>query len=263
MSTSQELRPAHIATAAKRMIVVAALAVIGVWLAGCGGGEEPAGGASTVATAATSPLQGLSADQVLAKAKQAALAATSVHAAGAGTSGGDELQIDLRLKAGEGGSGTIGVDGATFEIVVKGQDLYFKTGEEFFKSTLGDAYTPDVAKLIVGKFLKGSVTDPRFSNFADLTDLNAFMKNTLKPEGAISRANGKPVGGVPTVALNDDAKDGGTLYIADDGTNLPLAIEPNAGDSGNSGSITFSEWNVAVSITPPPDNQVVDISKLG
>ena len=263
MSRSRRLRQLRSRTTATRLVLVATLAITVAWFTGCGGGDEPSNRPTTVATTASSALAGLSADEVLAKARDAARAATSVHAAGAGTSDGDALRIDLRLKAGDGGTGTIGVGGVTLEIVVKGQDLYFKADEDFFKNALGAAYTAQVAQLIDGKFLKGAISDPRFGDFANFADMRAFMESTLKPDGAITRVDGKPIGGIPTVGLNDKAADGGTMYVADDGTNLPLALEPGSSGGGTSGSITFSEWNATFDITPPPDDQVVDISKLG
>ena len=180
-----------------RTLVVSGLLVGGMALAGCGGSDSRPATSTTASPATTAPatseLEGLSAQDVFAKTSAAAQAAQSVHIAGTGTSGGQPIKIDMVLKSGAGGSGSIGLNGSTFEVVVDGQDMYFKADDAFYRNSLGDAYTTAVAALIGGKFLKGPVSDPRLTDFANFGDLKTFMKGTLSPDGAISRIAGKTI----------------------------------------------------------------------
>ena len=223
-----------------RTLVVSGLLVGGMAVAGCGGsGDSPAAATTAPAattTPATSELNGLTAKEVFDKNRWRRKRIGQHPARALRVT--RPIEIDMVLKADGGGAGSIGLSGSTFEIVVNGQDMYFKADDAFYRNSLGDGYTAEVAALIGGKFLKGSVTDPRLADFANFGDLNEFMQGTLSPEGDISRIDGKTINGVPTVGLHDDdPDDGGSLFVADDGTNLPVAIEPDQ-TKGESGQIT-------------------------
>lgn len=248
---------------AVRAAVLMVVASAAIALAGCGGGSSDGGtSTATTSTPARASFDGLSAEQVLARATSAAGAAESVHVAGSGTSDGQELAVDLRISK-QGGTGTINIGGGRIELIVIGSDVYFKADEAFFKTALGDGYTPQIAALLAGRFLKGAATDARLADLAAFGSLDKFVADTLKPDGTISRVDGKTFDGTATVGVRDagtDASNGGILYVADDGTDLPAAIEQGGSDTG---TLRLTEWNAPVKLTPPPSDQVVDISKLG
>lgn len=242
---------------AKRVAVAAAIAATALSLIGCGSSSSsPATEGGTTAPA-KSALEGLSADEVLAKAKEATSTQSSVHVKGEGTSDGQPLNIDLRFVRGTGGGGTFGIGGGTVDIVAKGEDVWVKGDEAFYKAAIGPQYTDAVAAIIGGKFLKSTKSDPRLGALAGIVDIQGFLNDTLTPKGAISRVDGKPVDGVATVGLKSDE---GVLYVADDGSNLPLMIEQGGNDTG---SLRLSEWGATFEVTPPPADQVLDASVLG
>jgi hypothetical protein len=229
---------------------------------GCGGsGTKPA--TSTTATTATtattkSSLEGLTADQVLAKTKAAAQSARSVRVKGEVTDSGQSISIDLKLAGVASGSGTVIQSGGRIDLVRVGNDIYFKADEKTLSKTLaqGDA---QVVKLIAGRYVKATVTTSGFDSFAGLLDLVEFVKGVLSPDGKVKRVDGKPVSGVATVGLKDTAATGGgILYVADAGEPFPLRIEPGSGTGG----VTMSDWNTDITITAPPADQVIDVSKL-
>lgn len=229
---------------------------------GCGGGDDtstPSAPASSTSTpTATSALAGLTADQVLEKAKAAAQAAKSVRVKGEISQQGQKIDIDLKLTGIARGSGTLTLDGGRIDIVRIGNVIYFKADEKTLSQTVaqGDA---KLIKLIAGRYIKASITTPGFQNFAGLLDLVEFEKGVLSPDGKISRTAGKSVGGVPTVGLKDnDAADGGVLYVSDRGKPYPLQIEPATGP----GVVTMSDWDADVTITPPPAGEVIDAKNL-
>jgi hypothetical protein len=232
---------------------------------GCGGGSETTSAtttAATTSTASTSALAGLSADQVLAKSKAAATSAKSVHVVGQIVQSSGNTAFDLKLTDQPGATGTIELGGGKVEIVRIGGDVYFKADEKTLASGLG-GNSAELAKLVAGRYIKGPLTDPRLTGFTQLTSLKDFTANVLDPSGSISRVDGKPIDGVPTVGLRNDNKDnGGTLYVADEGEPFPLLIEALTGRS-DTGNLRMKEWNADVTITPPPADQVIDLSKLG
>jgi hypothetical protein len=244
------------------MLLLAALGVLG--LAACGGGDDTGGsGASTTATQSGggggSQLEGLSAQEVLDKAKEAAKSAKSVHVAGEATDDSGTAKLDLTLTS-DGGFGSVEQVQGEVDVVLIGNDVYAKLDEKLLASTVG-AGNEEIAKLVGGKWIKAAADSPQFSSFADLVKLSSFIDGVLSPEGEITREEGKEISGTPTVALKDGGSDGGLLYIADEGKPYPLAIEPGAG-SGDSGQVTFSDWDKDVTITPPPAGEVIDFSKL-
>ncbi len=254
---------------ARRGVAIATAGLAAAFLAGgCGGGSEStsatttASTATTTSTASTSALAGLSAEQVLAKAKAAATNAKSVHVVGQIVQSSGNTAFDLKLTDQPGAVGSIELGGGKVEIVRIGGDVYFKADEKTLASGLG-GNSAELAKLVAGRYIKGPLTDPRLTGFTQLTSLKDFTANVLDPSGSISRVDGKSVDGEPTVGLrNDDKDNGGTLYVADDAEPFPLLIEALSGRS-DTGNLRMKEWNADVVITPPPADQVIDLSKLG
>lgn len=222
-------------------------------LVGCGGGDD--GPASSSTTAAPVSLEGLSADEVLAKAKEAAQAAGSVRVKGAIAQGEESIDVDLKLAGVARGSGTVELDGGRIDLVRVGNDIYFKADEKTLTDTVAQGNAQIVA-LIAGRYVKATVDTPGFSDFSELLDFVAFTKGALTPDGPITRVAGKPVGGVATVGLKQEA---GTLYVADDGPPYPLRLEPAPGPGG----VAMSEWGSEITIEVPPADQVIDVGALG
>jgi len=63
--------------------------------------------------------------------------------------------------------------------------------------------------------------------------------------------------------LTDPTHGGGTLYIALRGEPYPLQVAPNKGKTDDVGSLDFLDYGVPVTLTQPPADEVVDVSKLG
>src|SRR5690349_1162834 len=92
-----------------RVTTLGAAAVVA--LAGCSGnGDDVAATSGGSASQQVNGFEKDSADQVLAKAKQAAQGATSVHMLGGFDEGGNSLKIDMVLSKEKGGHGTVTID---------------------------------------------------------------------------------------------------------------------------------------------------------
>lgn len=248
---------------ARRGVAIAAAGLAAAFIAGgCGGANETTSASTTAPTASTSALAGLNADQVLAKAKAAATSAKSVHVVGQIVQSSGKTTFDLKLSDQPGATGTIELAGSRVEIVRIGGDVYFKADQKTLASGLGGS-SAELARLVAGRYIKGPLTDPRLTGFTQLTSLKDFTANVLDPSGSISRVDGKIVDGVATVGLrNDNKQNGGTLYVADEGEPFPLLIEALSSRS-DTGNLRMKEWNAELAISPPPADQVIDLSKLG
>ena len=238
--------------ACRTTVILMAMAVM-VAAAGCGAGETP-----TRPQAPTVDLLGLSADDVLAAARAAANDARSVHVVGGVSQGGRRTTLDLRLSSGGEGSGFVATTGGRVDIARVGRDVYFRADEVTLTQVLG----PDRASAAGGRFVKVPAGDATFRSFRDLLDKRQLVEMLLFPAGALSRVDGIPVDGVPTVGLHDDDPDApGVLYVAASGTPYPLLLKPDDVADGV-GELRLSEWNADVQIAPPPAAEVVAVEDL-
>lgn len=244
-----------------------ASSVAAVVLAGCGGTEvagkgapaspsPPGGGASASPSPSDNGVAALGAEQILAKAKSALKSAETVRIKGAAGSGSERFDIDMRYTA-TSAQGTIAVAGQPIEMRRIGSTVYVKGSREFWTSHV----PPAAVQLLTGKWLKSPMTDQRFAGLAELTDLSKAADGILEPDGTITKGEKKVVAGAPAIALVSSGKDGGKLYIATTGTPYPLQIVPTK--PADSGQIAFTEYGKPVTVTPPPADLVIDVSKLG
>ncbi len=231
--------------------LIAAIAAMMFISSGCGGGgtTKASGGLDSLDTAA-----------IMTKVKAATSAATSVHVQGGGTSDGQTVGINMDFTK-TTGAGTFEAGGIKFDVTVVGDKVFIKGDDTFYKKVLGANYSSTISNLLSGKYLTGSTDDARLGGLAGVGKMDSFLTQTLSPDGTLSKVAGKDIDGIPTVGIKSTSaagKDTGTLYVANDGTNLPLRIE-----SATTGSIDLSKWGKVSAAAEPPADQVIDVSKLG
>jgi hypothetical protein len=241
------------------LVPVAAAAMLA---AGCASTSTTPGSAGP-ATAALAPVENgvdkLAATEILAKAKAALAKAKSVHITGSSTGDGAELRLDLQLNGTAGGKGTIITGNNRIEVIRVGQTIYLKAEGEALTGLVGNA---EAAKLLAGKYMKGSATDARLKDVASFTSLTEMATNFLDPTGKIAKGERKTIRGVPAIGLVDDSTDGGVMYIALQGEAYPLQLAPGP-KTKEEGTLDFLDYGKPVQVTAPPAAQVVDLSKLG
>ena len=222
-----------------RRLLIGALAIVAL-AAGCGGGSKGNGE------------PGKTARQVVADAKQAAVAAKAVHVSGSITDAGRPLTLDLTIVKGGGGKGTMSEAGLEFEIVRVADTAYIRGSDAFLRKFAG----PATARLLHGKWLKGSATSGNLAALAPLTDIVKLFNGALNSHGKLRNAGETTYRGQKVVAIKDTTQ-GGTLYVASSGTPYPVAI---VGGKGK-GAIAFDGWDESASITTP--RGAIDMSALG
>ena len=240
-----------------RVATAAACLSSALLLTACGGssssgasasGAAASGGASSGGQAA-SQLQGLSAEQVLEKAKAATASAKSLHYTATGTSDGQKLSFDVRTDKARGVMAELELAGQKIKIVQDMKDVYVFGGE----GILGGKGTG-------GKWAKSSTSNPAMSSLLEIADPAKLTEQffTLDPGQKVSLGTPKTVDGKQTVALvvSGPKNDGGTMYVSAEGTPYPLLVEsdPKGKDTG---TLTFSEFDQPVDIKVPDAKDVI------
>lgn len=189
--------------------------------------------------------------QIIASAQMAVVSVHSVHVAGAISSGGTKITLDLDLANGKGGKGTMSENGLSFKIVALSNKVYISAGTAFWSHFGGKA----VAQLLAGRWLV-TPANGEFGSFASLTNVRTLFAALLTDHGKLVNGGTSTVDGEHVVAI-DDSTEGGTLYVAATGQPYPIAIV-KSGASG--GRIDFSRFNARVSISAPA--HPLDLSSL-
>jgi hypothetical protein len=222
-----------------------ALVLTAALLAGCGN----SGKAAKPNDEASKP-----AVRVLADAKAAATSASSAHVSGSLKSGGTPITLDLSTDRSEGAKGSMSTNGLSFDLVRIGDTLYVRGSDAFYKHFAGAT----VAQLLHDKWLKGSATHGRLTSLAPLTSLAGLFAVISSQHGKLANDGATTYNGTKVVAIRDTS-DNSKLYVAATGKPYPVAIV--GGKKGQSGAITFGDWNKSVSLSAPSD--AVDISRFG
>jgi hypothetical protein len=216
------------------------IALLASALAGCGSSTQGNG------IAAKTP------NEIVARAKILADAASSVHVSGSIVSSGTRITLDLNLLAGKGGRGQLSESGLSFELIQIHGTAYIKGSPAFYRHVAGQA----AAQLLQGRWLKAPASGGNLVSLASLTDLRQLVDTTLTAHGALTKGASTTVNGQKVLGVTDTSK-GGTLYVATTGP--PYPIEVTKGGAG-SGRIVFDQWNQPVSVTAP--TSAIDITQL-
>jgi hypothetical protein len=221
-----------------------ALILAGLLLAGCGGHKK---------SASSNGEASKSADKVLADAKAAADSASSARVAGSIVAGGTPIALDLSMGKGMA-KGSMSTSGLKFELVRIGDTAYIQGSDDFYKHFAGAA----IAQLLHGKWLKASIVSGRFASLAPLTSVSLLFDKVASNHGKLANDGTTTFKGQRVVEIRDTS-DNSKLYVAATGKPYPVGIV--GGKKGQSGTITFGDWNASLSVSAPKG--AIDISKLG
>ncbi len=145
------------------------------------------------------------------------------------------------------------IRGSKVDVIRAGNTAYIRAGADFYKQVgAGSA----AGRLLAGKWLKVPSSNPDFSPLVELTDLNAFVTQALKPEGTVAKGDETTVDGQKAIELK--SSQGGSLFIATTGKPYPVEF---LGHGASSGKVTLTDWDEAKAPSAPKD--AIDISALG
>jgi hypothetical protein len=210
---------------------------------GCSSSKSDATPASTspaataTPSAASSAFPGLTAVQIWKQSQQAAHTGTSVHVIADLADGKNRDQLDMRISRDHKAFGTLTSAGVSVTIRRTGSALYF--------TSAGHGWT------------KASKSDKAYAAFYNVTDMDAFVKQSLSltsaDEKVLARVPGITINSQPTVGLNDPVQattndEPGVLYVAATGKAYPLEVTLT---DGSKQFIKFQDWDQPVSVAAP------------
>jgi hypothetical protein len=233
-----------------RIRAVAALSVLGVLVAGCGGKDDKGGGDSAFAKQ--------SGDKIAEAAKADMKTLEEVKFTGEVNT--DDAQIKLDVQASSAGdcTGSIGLGGGTAEVRAKDGTNWFKPDEAFWRANAGDSADAVIAA-VGDKWVLD--TDANFSQFCDL---DAFFDNIFKEDDTSSKyktTGTDEVDGKDVVKVEQTDDDGSaTGYVLVDGKHYLVKLERTEGDQP--GKLEFTDFNKEFEVEAPADDEVIDLSTL-
>ncbi|MGL5824867.1 MAG: hypothetical protein ACRCYU_08625 [Nocardioides sp.] len=233
--------------------IATSAAMILILLAGCGKSQ----GAAT--SGSTSKFADQSATEIRDQAVAATASVRSAHLAGTVTLDGARIKFSLladtertcvgRVVAGKGRAQIVSGPGGTF----------FQGDTEFWSYVAGGVKPGRrIATKLNKRWARVEVTQ---SNLVQICDFDAAIQRmVLAGENAdwVKGDQGQ-VGGLEAIALTTEAEPKVTLWVA---TDAPHYIVKAAPEGSTGGSITLSEFNVAVIAEQPADDIVVPYAKL-
>ncbi|MFC4069351.1 hypothetical protein [Actinoplanes subglobosus] len=234
---------------------LAALATATMLLSGCGGSDsaEPKGG-TTAAQATDNGVAALTADEILAKAKEALTKANSFHLAGSATTDGDTMSLDFKISGKDfAGTMSMGKDAAV-EVLAVGGKQYMKPSEGFWAMIAGAEQAKTMVAATGGKWVLVPAGEQISGLFA-AADVNEL----LKPGGTLSKGEATKVGEQAVITLKDSSDADSQVFVATTGEAYPVRIGPSITGEG----ITFSEFGATFEgIVAPAADQVIDQASL-
>lgn len=191
-----------------------------------------------------------SAKQILKAAQKAAVQADSFHLNGSIPNKQGTVELDMVMTP-QGSRGTLTSNEVTSELVVTPAVVYIKGEGAFDKEVLG----PEAVDQLAGKYLQIPGTEQSAAPFAAFASGPLFIDQLLSDPKGLAKGEVGEYGGQPAVELT---LDGGRVWVATTGDPFPLAMVPDQ----QVAPTTFSEWNSAGTVEPPPPDVVVSISEL-
>ncbi|MET8832261.1 hypothetical protein ABZX40_06715 [Streptomyces sp. NPDC004610] len=217
-------------------------------LTGCGG-EDPDAGTNGVGK--------LPPDQIQAKTRLAADGAAAVRLAGSVTAGGKTYKLDMRLKK-DGGTGSVTAEGATFQLLRIGEELYLMADAGFWTGGgEGEESDTAAAEKLNGKYVKVPEGDPSYEKFTGFTDKAILLDGLLTLHGTLSTDGRHEQAGLRTIRITGDKGAGGTLDVSLEGTAYPLLLSR----AGGAGTLVFSDWGKDFPLEEPAEDETVDYGK--
>jgi len=221
--------------------------------------------------AAASDGDDLTARQLADQAKDNLLDATSVHltytdhSEQAGSSRNRPASMDLALDRDGNcaGSLSMGKGGGGVELVKRGDEVWMKPDEAFWKSQVPGGQGEAIAQLFGDRYIHGTTKDALLKGMAQTCDLSAFQKDVTGSGDGMKLTKGKETtrDGVRVFPLDGtEAGKKGTLYVTADAPHrLVGAVQKG---SGTDVELGFSDYGKPVPDKTPPKDETVDVDKL-
>jgi hypothetical protein len=247
-----EVRGLHTATRLRIAGILAA--TVAGSLAGCGG---DAGRLDTVGTGSPSPTRSSvppvsetrSPGELLQQAREAFLAAPSVHVTGTAVRGSDAFVVDARLRGSSGGTATVKTSGETVHVVRLADVAYVGGDLAFWRSVTADEAR---ARTLVGSWLRIGARRPQFASYVVFTQPSTYADVLPDPAAPATLGAVTIIRGAPAIGVRDES--GSTLYVARTGPASPLRLDGLT--AGQVVFLDFADYGAPVPLRAPTSGKV-------
>jgi hypothetical protein len=188
-----------------------------------------------------------SAATILADARAATAASTSLHIQGTIIKKAQRMSLNISSGNGSGG-GIISTGPATINVIVVAPDVYLNADAASWNTL---AKSTSAGQLLAGKWIQTTTTDENFGSFSKLLDPETLVQQ-ITSTGKITKGPVTTFRGQPAIPLRDGAHNG-TLYVAATGQPYILGLVGSGSSKGS--TVIFSQYGTA-SIPSAPANPV-------
>ncbi|WP_419998419.1 hypothetical protein [Streptomyces boninensis] len=190
---------------------------------------------------------GESAPEIITKAREAfeQASAIQVDIERTGAPKGGVTNTDLSMDRDGNCTGKAAFqDGGSFEIIKKGEQLWFKPDAAWIKAQIPGKEGVDAANELAGKYLEGSTKDKDVAEVAGVCDINTYQQAMREGvDGPLRKHGTTTVNGTHVVELT--GREGGeqvTLDVATSGKPYPVRIATEGpGDQGETTAFSYDE----------------------
>ena len=229
-------------------------------LAACGGSSPGNSGADDDGdSAAAEEFVAQSADEIVKAAIADMEGLTSVQVNADIETADTAITLDLQLSTSGDCTGTVGLDGATAEVLSAGGSSWFKPDAEFFAKVLPPEQVDAVAEAVDGKYLADD--QDQFASFCDLEDLLSNITD-FNADDDVTKGDEDEVDGQATIIIEGTTDDGdpSQAFIATGDKHYILKF---AATGEEPGEVIFSKFDEDFEVTAPSDDEVADLGSLG
>ena len=206
----------------------------------------------------TGPLAGVEGGTIATNAEDVLRLADSVRVTGGEASAIPNTTVDMTIVRDKGCQGTATTAGAgSYQVVVIGSDIWAKPNLALWRTMGGGSAA--VQQIVGGKYLRSSISDPKFQQFAVVCNLNSIVVSTMQHDGIATVGPVTTVAGTKALTLLDPL-DNATILVSD--TAAPEVLQV-ATTGAKAVTTTFSDYNAPVTLTPPPADETLSASQYG
>ncbi len=242
-----------------RTSTVAGASVIALLLAltACGGGSDDSGaeGGTTESGFADQSVSEIQ-DQVAEDMTNL----QSVRMAGDITKDGESIAIDLALNTEGECAGSIKLAGGSADIIVGAGGQFLKGDDALWEAFMGSPQSAkQITEVLGDKWALLPADGEGFASFCDLDGLLEEFDSVDADDGTVSIGEQADIEGTSALELISEDDTPTSIWVATEAPHYIVQIESQGEDAG---TINFSDFDVEVGAEAPPEDEVVDLSKL-
>lgn len=204
----------------------------------------------------TRNIAGLPVGTIVDRVEKALADANTMRITGTYTSAGTTTTVDLSFGK-TGTQGTVTSNGATVRLIRLKQTVFLQLTADAWRQVVPKSRAQSVIETMDGRWLQTTVNNPDYRDYTAPTDLDSLVDDVFaKSARQLSKVPVRSVGGVRCVGIDD----GQAVLWIDVRTARPIELVPREFDGP--GGLGISQYNTAKQPSAPPEEMVVDASKI-